>query len=188
MPYGLTHARAVPPSSVYPTDDTSPIDEAALLLAWDHDICRAASAGARRLRSAVVDADDLAQVARIQLLCAVRRHRITSVRYIRRLIRNAILSALRHEVRRRDADLARRGDLPESLSGPEPEPPDVAARVTTWVAALPDRLRFTYEALYVRELTQRDAARGLRISQPRVAQFHAAILKHGRRAFVTVAA
>ena len=59
MPHGLTHARAVPPYSVCPIVDATQIDEAALLQAWDRDIRRAARAGARRLKSAVVDGQRL---------------------------------------------------------------------------------------------------------------------------------
>jgi RNA polymerase sigma factor (sigma-70 family) len=165
----------------------SPLDESALLKDWDRDILFAARAAARRFQSAVVDADDFAQVARIHLLLAARRHRVVSPRYIRRVIKNAILSAIRREVRHRDATPGTRLDLTDELPAPSPALPDKAARVIAWVTALPDRLRLTYDALYVARLSQRDAAGQLGVSQPRVAQLHAAVLAHGRRA-ITVAA
>lgn len=189
MVHGPPNAQAVQPCHACPADDESAFDEAAFLQLWDRDIRRAAAAGARRLRSAAVDTDDLAQAARYQLLRAIRRHRITSTGYIRRLIRNAILSVLRHEARRRDGDLGRRVELTEDLPAQSPEPPDnVAARVTAWITTLPDRLQHVYHALYVHRLTQRNAARRLGISQPRVAQLHAVILEQGRRALPPVAA
>ncbi len=178
-------ARQALPCYTCSTDQEPPLDESEFLQRWDRDIRQAAISGASRLSSSVVDADDLAQAARYQLLRATQRRPITSPHYIRRLIRNAILSALRVEAKR----LSRRVDLTEDIAAPVGEDPDdLVGLVTVWIKALPNRLQLTYDALYVRRLTQRSAGRELGISQPRVAQLHATILKRGRRTLLSAVA
>src|SRR5690348_5927989 len=110
MMHGPPKAQALHSSDSCHSDD-SDLDEATLLRAWDRDICRAASFHARRLHGGAVDADDLAQAARYQLLRSFRRVRISSRHYIRCLIRNAMLSLLRLEARRQDRDIRRRVEL-----------------------------------------------------------------------------
>ena len=51
--------------------------------------------------------------------------------------------------------------------------------VVEWVATLPNRQREIYRLIYERGLTQRQVAEILRISQPRIAQLHRALLRRG---------
>jgi RNA polymerase sigma factor (sigma-70 family) len=52
--------------------------------------------------------------------------------------------------------------------------------VRQWIRQLPDRLKRIYDSIYVRGLSQREAATFMRISQPRVSQLHLELLRRGR--------
>ena len=169
-----------------------PVDENAFLTLWDADIERAATAGARLLPGHAVQADDLAQMARCRVLRLLRKRGITSPRYVRRVIKNAILDGVRRERRRPDADprnCLEVTDIAETAAVDEPVAgDDLADRVSGWIGTLPARLIQVFMLLYVRGLTQRDAALVMGISQPRVARLHAVILQRGRRELMPVAA
>jgi DNA-directed RNA polymerase specialized sigma subunit len=51
---------------------------------------------------------------------------------------------------------------------------------------LPLQLRAVYIGIYVRDLSQREVARQMRISQPRVAQLHDELLRLGRARFAAL--
>src|SRR5690349_16008002 len=109
MMHGPPYARTSLHRYACPTPAVS-IDENAFLESWKDDIERAARFGARLLRSRAVLAEDLEQVARLRVLLVIRERAITSPRYIRRAIKHAILTAVRHELRRRDSDLRHRAE------------------------------------------------------------------------------
>ena len=69
------------------------------------------------------------------------------------------------------------------------EPPNVLIQsVRRWAVDLPTRLARLYQLLYVEGATQREAARQMRLSQPRVAQLHRQLLDAGRRDLASLAA
>src|SRR5579862_4063735 len=65
-----------------------------VLLHWDADIRRAARAAANRFQLDESHADDFAQEARIRLLNAVRRQPSLPEKYLRKVISNAIQTAV----------------------------------------------------------------------------------------------
>jgi DNA-directed RNA polymerase specialized sigma subunit len=60
--------------------------------------------------------------------------------------------------------------------------------VRLWITSLPQRFQQVYSLLYVHGATQREAARAMGISQPRVAQLHQELLALGRQGFASLAA
>ena len=60
--------------------------------------------------------------------------------------------------------------------------------VQRWVSQLPDGLRRVYEALYVNEVTQREAAIQIGVSQPRIAELHRLLLQRAKQELVHLAA
>lgn len=190
MMHGLQIAR--PSLSCYACPTPAPFDENAFLKAWDVDIVRAAAAGARLLRSSAVLDEDLAQMARYRVLRLIRDRGITSPRYIRRTIKNAIIDGVRRERGHPDSDarnFCEINDISEAAEAIEDDADhDASERVSAWTATLPDRLAQVFALLYLRRLSQRDAARIMGVSQPRVARLHAEILHRGRRDLTPVAA
>ncbi len=79
----------------------------------------------------------------------------------------------------------RLGDAHASLAATEAADEDVLARrlVAQWVATLPLRLRAVFCGIYRRELSQREVGARMGLSQPRVAQLHAQLLRLGRARF-----
>jgi len=73
------------------------------------------------------------------------------------------------------------------MEAPSEDLEDPTIAVARWVAILPDRLRAVYEVLYEQRLTQRQAAAIMRVTQPRIAQLHKAILRRGRAELAEVA-
>jgi RNA polymerase sigma factor (sigma-70 family) len=158
----------------------------AILATWDPVIHR----NARRITAAaggdIEEAADLAQEARFHLARIARVRRDLPSPYLRRVISNSLKGGARR--RRRGLSvwsprLERLADdpLPLSFEGAHaPAGPEHVA-LATWVARLPKRLGDVYELLYVHGCSQREAARGLRVSQPRVAQLHHELLRLARR-------
>jgi RNA polymerase sigma factor (sigma-70 family) len=160
----------------------------ALLAWWDDDIERAAAHGARLLGGDLDDAQDLAQEARLRLLRAASLTPGAPVGYLRRVVRNAVLSGVRRE-RRAVTNRSPRGQaLDFRMEAPSNSPDDRINLVAEWVAALPGRLRIIYDLLYEQGLTQRQSGAILGISQPRVAQLHQSLLQRGRRELANLAA
>jgi RNA polymerase sigma factor for flagellar operon FliA len=75
-------------------------------------------------------------------------------------------------------------DLPAPVSPPDDqvERTQLAAAVTSAVAALPERLRLLLSLHYVEGLTYREIAQVLEVSEPRVCQLHADAMRRLREA------
>jgi RNA polymerase sigma factor (sigma-70 family) len=147
---------------------------------WEQDVQRASKRMAVRVRGCHTDGEDFAQEARIRLLIAHRKRGFMQQGYVRRVIRNAVVSAARPSIRREqrhanDVDIETIEDSAEGDNRTGPR--DLVVKL---VAQLPRRLRRVYELLYVKELSQREAAAKLRVTQPRVAQLHREFLEHAR--------
>jgi DNA-directed RNA polymerase specialized sigma subunit len=52
--------------------------------------------------------------------------------------------------------------------------------VRRWIGQLPGPLRQIYNSIYVHGLTQRETARVLGVSQPRISELHNVLLERGR--------
>ncbi len=163
-------------------------DEAALLSAWDDDIRRAARAASKRTGLGAEHAftEDLAQEARVALLLATRTTGVRHERYLRRVVRNALVNASRSTL------VVANSVSDNVLEGEETKSRDVdvfaRARVRGWVSRQPGQHRAVFHLLYREELTQREAARQLGLSQPRVAQLHRELLERGAEELQTLAA
>ncbi len=162
------------------SSNSFPSDSAAFITRWNRDVERATH------RAAVgghAEPADIAQEVRVRLTTALLSVGPSMPEgYVRLVIRNAALNARRDFVRSSRPDL--RDEFPEDVGAAEDEgakhlTSDIARRVISWVASLPESLQRVYDALYVREFTQREAALAIGISQPRIAQLHAILLKRG---------
>lgn len=154
------------------------LDEVALLRSWDRDIKRAARAAGN---GGGGDEEDLAQQARVRLFMASRAFPNAPAPYIRAVIANAMRSALRNEFRRFSTRSSFAEELDDGLPAPADEPVDERAGVVSaWAARLPIRLREVYRHLYTEERSQREVARLMGVSQPRVAQLHRQLIELGR--------
>ena len=155
-----------------------PLDDATFLRVWDDDIKRAVRA-ATNGNSA--DEEDFAQQIRARLLMVNRAFRDAPTPYIRVVIVNTLRSALRREDRSFSARSRVTQELNDDLEAPTDGPEDgLAAIVSVWVRCLPERLRDVYRYLYAEERSQREAARLMRVSQPRIAQLHQRLIERGR--------
>jgi DNA-directed RNA polymerase specialized sigma24 family protein len=161
----------------------SPEVVSAVLRSWDHDIVRAAKAAACRFQGCAADVDDFAQVARTRLLRVTRRHGVKPAGYLRRVIARSIRKARLREASGLGAQSARTTPLVDDIPIAAPPVGDMGTdtAVRGWVHGLSNRLGQLYQLLYVRGLSQRDAALALDVSQPRVAQLHRTLLAKGRR-------
>ena len=148
----------------------------------------------RDLRSGI-DFDDLEQAGRIALWRSTARfdaRRGAFINYARRAVKNAIRSEI-HRVRpiseAGEPLIQRMGDATEDVEN-HYDPPDLFAilRIRRWLETLPLSLRNLFALIYRNGLSQRDAARILQVSQPRVAQLHTELLRRGREALAELAA
>ncbi len=160
--------------------------ETAFLHHWDDDIRRAARAAANGNDA---DEEDLAQVVRMRLLIVNRAFQDAPAAYIRAVITNTLRSVLRYEARR----FSTRSPLAEQLNPDFPAPVDDLAdakvrSVAAWVNSLPVRFQAVYRQLYSEGRSQRDAARLMSVSQPRISQLHRQLLEQGRQDLADVAA
>jgi len=162
----------------YPQFPPKPPDEAAFLRTWDNDIKRAARAAANGDRAAE---DDLAQQVRARLLVASRAMPDAPTPYLRAVIANTVRTAARRERRSFSARSPMALKLSENLEAPAEEPEDErVGAVVAWATRLPARLQDAYCHLYIEQLSQRETARLMKVSQPRVAQLHRQLLDRGR--------
>jgi RNA polymerase sigma factor (sigma-70 family) len=160
--------------------------ETAFLLRWDMDIRRAARARAHGDRT---DEDDLAQHARMRLMQVGRVMSKPPTPYVRAVIANAMKSARRRERRSFSTRSPLAREFPDCLAAPAIEVHDGSeARVAAWIQTLPTQLRNVYQHLYTDRRPQREAARLMRMSQPRVTQLHRQLLERGRRDLACLAA
>lgn len=164
---------------------TSPITNSTLdaereaLDGWDDDIVRAARASARK-RGLGADhalADDVAQEVRLAVALAVRKRGVNDERYLRRVISNTTKNAARQsQVMANEVPDEALEELPADF-----EPVDVfaARRVRGWIGDQPPQLQAVFRLLYCDDLSQREAATRLGVSQPRVAKLHRQLLERG---------
>lgn len=161
--------------------------EACAVMAWEPDIARA-SKKATRLRGLSTEhplADDAAQEARITVALVTRKG-ITDERYLRSAISNSVQNAARQTL------VAANEAPPDGLDDLKTETPErdllAEQRVRAWIAEQPHQLRAVYDLLYGEDVSQREAAERLGLSQPRVAQLHRDLLARGRDEFCLRAA
>lgn len=163
-------------------------NEAEAIDRWADDIGRAAMAAARRSGVAPDHplTEDIAQNARIAVLKATRLGRADDEHYVRRAIANSARNSVRRSrVAANEAPLEGVDEV--AVVDPDVNPLDVQ-RVREWVASQPQHLQRIYGLLYLEEFGQREAARRLGVSQPRVAQLHRDLLTRGRDEFCSRAA
>lgn len=150
----------------------------------------------RNLRTGI-DFDDLEQAGRIALWRSTARfdaRRGAFINYARRAVKNAIRSEIQrvrpvseagerliHPMDDATEDVEDQCDPVNSLDL------FVIVRVRRWLETLPLTLRNLFALIYRNGLSQRDAARILRVSQPRVAQLHTELLRRGREALAELA-
>lgn len=143
------------------------------------DIERAARSHAERLnrhnspRLADFQADDLAQEARVAVLGAVRENPERHEGYLRRVIRNAMLNAGR-------ASKVAAGAVPFEEERSEAQhdaiDPLIWQSVREWLDAQPEQHQRVFQLVICDELTQREAAAELKVSQAMVSKIRAALL------------
>lgn len=146
---------------------------------WHDDILRAARACARKrgLGADHVVAEDVAQEVRLALALAVRKRGVKDERYLRRVISNSTKNAARQS-------LVVANEVPDEVLEELPadvEPPDVFGerRVRGWIGDQSPQLQAVFRLLYCNDLSQREAATMLGVSQPRVAKLHRQLLERG---------
>jgi RNA polymerase sigma factor (sigma-70 family) len=149
------------------------------------------------LRSGI-DLDDLEQAGRIALWRSTARfdaRRGAFINYARRAVKNAIRTEIQRARRVSEGGgppNQPKGDIAEGIENhcDLPDSLDLFAilRVRRWLETLPLTLRNLFALIYRNGLSQRDAARILRVSQPRVAQLHTELLRRGREALAELAA
>jgi RNA polymerase sigma factor (sigma-70 family) len=129
----------------------------------------------------VAEEEDLVQETLIRLLLLYRRKPTAPAPYIRTLIANRLRTAVRREAGTSYTltTLAEEVTCRQGARHPD------LWYVTAWAANLPKQLRAIYLHLYVNESTQRETARAMNISQPRVAQLHRMLLERARTMVAT---
>lgn len=153
-----------------------------LVRAWDCDVRCCARRLARALGGSVDDSEDFAQSARIALAAVAEQSPSLDTNYLRRLIRNAVRSAARRDRGRFGPLSTGRLDF-EDWAAEQQLGEDLRDLVAEWRLRLPKRIQQVYDLLYVLAYTQRRAASVMNVSQPRVSQLHAELLRRGRLEF-----
>jgi RNA polymerase sigma factor (sigma-70 family) len=128
--------------------------------------------------------EDFAQEARVRLLTVLRGQRGAAPEpYIRSVVVNAIRTARRSQARHsgREVALEETSEMPSAEGSQGGTDLFATNAVKRFIRPLPDKLRALYQLVYVLGWTQREAAKELRVTQPRVAQLHAELLQRGRR-------
>jgi RNA polymerase sigma factor (sigma-70 family) len=163
--------------------DDRPPDER-LLLRWDTDIRRAASAAARRTNLGTEPVADLAQDARLRVFRIFRQGGPSGEGYTRTVIANSVRKSARREARALDqlpsTDDGRVHHQADNTMAPSLKPDVAAIEVRTWVRSLSTKLQAIYELIYLHEYTQREVAMAIGVTQPRVTQLHRELLRQGR--------
>lgn len=161
-------------------------DETAFQIRWDPDIRRAALAAARGDR---VDADDLAQQVRMRITAALRSFPDAPTPYVRKVISNTLKSACRRDMHAFTTKSPNAQPVDEDIVAPTAEADEGRdATVTAWINSLPLSMQQIYRLLYAEDLSQREAAQLMKLSQPRVAQLHRRLLERGRQQLTRLAA
>lgn len=169
--------------SFFPDNSTSE----QLLERWNGDIRRASEAAVRSFQTRVSDPDDFAQDARLRVLRSYKSAPSRSEAFIRTVIKNSTRNSARSET-----PYLEKIDLVEDLENLEEteivsgfQNTDIdhfaVAAVRKFVSTLPQNLQAVYKLIFQDELTQRDAARRIGVSQPRVAELKRELLRRGKR-------
>ncbi len=152
-------------------------NESVALLALDRDIVAAARHQAARFPNRDYLAEELAQHARMRVLNLLRTRREPSTAYIRTTIANAVRTPPS-----KDLAIEHSMEIGPEIPAERREDDFLAAAVVRgWIGSLSPILRKVYDLLFVQELTQREAASQLGVSQPRIAQLRAELLAQGGR-------
>ncbi len=134
--------------------------------------------------------EDLEQAGRVGLWQASRgfdpTRGIPFSHYARRSIKNSIMKELgregRHWTRRIEGESQYEEIMASETDEDDMEARDflLTGRVSKWVTSLPTTLHRIFDLLYCRDLSQRETADEMGISQPRVAQLHKQLLIRGQ--------
>jgi RNA polymerase sigma factor (sigma-70 family) len=160
------------------------IKSAEFWTSWQPRMDRTASRFSRRRW---IDRDDLLQSGRLALVKAAAGydadHGSPFDHYGLRAVRNAVYDEAMLGRPRIFTNPTRSAVSTESPSD-SVEIMELSAAVGLWRESLPARLAVVFDLLYVRGLSQREAAKELGRGQPRVAQLHKELLVSAREAFV----
>jgi len=174
------------PEGAYNSVSLLPGNEAQYQIDWHRDIERASRKAANGNRD---DADDLAQEARLRVMKTFRAKPDAPVPYIRTVISNAVKTARRQQVAGFTSKSAFAAEADENTPAPLPDNAEEQDRqVSAWITTLPEPMHNVYRHLYSENLSQRETARLLNLSQPRVSQLHNLILERGRQELTRLAA
>jgi DNA-directed RNA polymerase specialized sigma24 family protein len=124
----------------------------------------------------------------MRLLTVHRRFPDVPRAYLRIVIVNMLRSMRRHDSQRFTGRSPLAQPLTEELGAAVDDPIETVCDVSAWVSRLPQRLQEVYRHIYEEGRSQRDAAKVMRITQPRVAQLHRQLLARGFREFAETAA
>ncbi|WP_375757418.1 hypothetical protein [Corallococcus exercitus] len=153
--------------------------EACAVAAWEPDIIRCSKSAARLRGLAATHplVEDAAQDARIKVTLMARRG-VSGEHYVRSAISNSVQNSARQTL------VAANEVPPEGIDHLAEEARDrdlfAEAQVRAWIARQPEQLRVVYDLLYREEVSQREAAERLGVSQPRVAKLHGELIARGR--------
>jgi RNA polymerase sigma factor (sigma-70 family) len=152
---------------------------------WEPFIKRNARSVARGAKDRALTADDIAQEGRLRLL-RVPASTPSTKAWVGTVVRNEM-----RRVAGRPSPYERLTPAAYKVADYRAESEKTAVMrmaVREWVDQLPDDVRAVYELTYVSDLSQREAAAVLGISQSKVSQLHQELLRAGRREFAPVAA
>lgn len=189
----VLHQLQAPQGSPFPDNPSAE----RIIARWDPDIRRASRAAEKSYVTRSAVSDDFAQDARVRVLRVLHQNRSAPEPFVRKVISNSVRNSVRCELPHlTQVDrLVVVGQDEQENQGTHPRPsladgpdPLVTRFVARWVAGLPTKLQRIYELLYVRDLAQREAAAVLGVSQPRVFELHAELLRRGKEALAPVAA
>jgi DNA-directed RNA polymerase specialized sigma24 family protein len=124
----------------------------------------------------------------MRLLVVHRRFPDVPRAYLRVVIVNMLRSIRRHVAQRFTAGSPLAQPITEELGALVKDPIDTVCDVSIWTSRLPRRLRDVYRHIYEEGRSQRDAAKIMRITQPRVAQLHRQLLEKASRDLANMAA
>lgn len=153
---------------------------------WDRFIRRTATNLARRTRDRAIEADDIAQAARVRLF----RLKPAPGERTRNWLGKVLFNEMRREAGWDARHMPLTKDACEVVDASAPTETDTATRLSVqrWVDGLPAALKKVYQLLYVEGASQRAAAETLGCSQSRVNQLHRELIERGRLELMPLAA
>jgi RNA polymerase sigma factor (sigma-70 family) len=163
-----------------------------LLQQWDEYL---SISGRRYSRNTTVDRDDLYQIGSLALWRAVKNFRSSRGafgHYASSAIKNSMLREVARSVRSgatialEDVDSQQIEEAlhrNSSTSSAEPDLGVLLKSVLSWVRSLDRQLSDIYDLLYQKEIDQRAAASKLGVTQPRVSQLKARLVRLGAKSF-----